>query len=266
MAVGLGIMFGIRLPLNFYSPYKATNIIDFWRRWHITLSRFLRDYLYIPLGGNRKGGFHRYSNLMITMLLGGLWHGAGWTFVLWGGLHGLYLMINHAWLALKLKLGLTSARPGGGVIFLARMLTFFAVVIAWVLFRAENLDSAIMLYRGMFGFNGMSLPESLIGRLGSAEAWLISMGAQFNGMFGNRVFDPVGIVWLAVLSFVVWAFPNLHDWMGGHGALRQGTGWQVPDGIHHWAQSAKWAIATGVAAGMAILGLSQPSEFLYFQF
>jgi D-alanyl-lipoteichoic acid acyltransferase DltB (MBOAT superfamily) len=97
MAIGLSRLFGIRLPLNFDSPYKATNIIDFWRRWHMTLSRFLRDYLYLPLGGNRKGKVRRYANLMVTMLLGGLWHGAGWTFVIWGGLHGFYLIVNHAW-------------------------------------------------------------------------------------------------------------------------------------------------------------------------
>jgi len=99
MAVGLGLLFGIRLPLNFASPYRATSIVEFWRRWHITLSRFLRDYLYIPLGGNRRGPARRYLNVMITMVLGGLWHGAGWTFIAWGALHGVYLLINYAWRA-----------------------------------------------------------------------------------------------------------------------------------------------------------------------
>jgi len=99
MAIGVARCFGIRFPMNFFSPYQATNIVEFWRRWHITLSRFLRDYLYIGLGGNRRGTTRRYMNLMITMLLGGLWHGANWTFVIWGGLHGCYLMINQAWLA-----------------------------------------------------------------------------------------------------------------------------------------------------------------------
>jgi alginate O-acetyltransferase complex protein AlgI len=97
MAIGISLMFGIFLPLNFNSPYKAKNIIDFWRRWHMTLSQFLRDYLYIPLGGNRRGIVLRYVNLMITMALGGLWHGAAWTFVAWGVLHGAYLCVNHAW-------------------------------------------------------------------------------------------------------------------------------------------------------------------------
>src|SRR5450830_1540606 len=99
MAIGLSRMFGIRLPLNFDSPYKAASITEFWRRWHMTLSRFLRDYLYIPLGGNRKGPTRRYVNLLTTMVLGGLWHGAGWTFVAWGALHGAYLCIDHVWTA-----------------------------------------------------------------------------------------------------------------------------------------------------------------------
>jgi alginate O-acetyltransferase complex protein AlgI len=97
MAIGLSLLFGVKLPLNFNSPYKAVNIIEFWRRWHMTLSRFLRDYLYIPLGGSRAGEARRLANVMIVMLLGGLWHGASWTFVVWGGLHGIYLMVNHAW-------------------------------------------------------------------------------------------------------------------------------------------------------------------------
>jgi len=105
MAIGVSRLFGITLPLNFHSPYKAANIREFWRRWHMTLSRFLRDYLYIPLGGSRVAVPRRYVNIMITMLLGGLWHGAGWTFVVWGGLHGIYLVVNHAWQALRRRLG-----------------------------------------------------------------------------------------------------------------------------------------------------------------
>src|ERR1700742_821559 len=128
MAIGISLMFGIFLPLNFNSPYKATSIVDFWRRWHMTLSQFLRDYLYIPLGGNRHGRVLRYVNLMITMLLGGLWHGAAWTFVIWGALHGLYLCVNHAW---------NHFAPAAPQRFapLAKLgsctLTFLAVVVAW---------------------------------------------------------------------------------------------------------------------------------------
>ena len=111
MAIGLSRLFGITLPVNFNSPYKATNIIEFWRRWHITLSRFLRDYLYIPLGGNRHGPLRRYANLLVTMLLGGFWHGAGWTFVVWGALHGCYLAINHVWRAIRLRGAMVAGRP-----------------------------------------------------------------------------------------------------------------------------------------------------------
>ncbi len=151
MAVGLGLMLNIQLPVNFNSPYKATSISDFWRRWHITLSNFLRDYLYIPLGGSRKGERRRYVNLMITMLLGGLWHGAGWTFVVWGGLHGIYLCINHWW------------RQQGKSLpkFIAWTITFMAVVVSWVCFRSRNLSDAGEILTAMMGMNGIVLAKSL---------------------------------------------------------------------------------------------------------
>src|SRR4051812_33039302 len=141
MAIGLALLFGIRLPLNFNSPYRAASIVEFWRRWHMTLSRFLRDYLYIPLGGNRQGPARRHVNLMITMLLGGLWHGASWTFVAWGGLHGAYLVINHLW---------NIYRPGRLPLFMGTALTFLAVVVAWVFFRAGSFGGAANMLRGMF--------------------------------------------------------------------------------------------------------------------
>ena len=160
MAIGLARMFGIKLPLNFNSPYKASSITEFWHCWHMTLSRFLRDYLYFPLGGNRKGKPRRYINLMITMLLGGLWHGAGWTFILWGVLHGFYLVINHAWHGLRSLLNMAPGKStcaGRGV---ARLITFAAVVVGWVLFRAESLSGAGRILSSMFGGNGWSLPAS----------------------------------------------------------------------------------------------------------
>ena len=153
MAVGLSLCLGVELPLNFNSPYKSTNIIEFWRRWHISLSTFLRDYLYIPLGGNRKGPARRHLNLFITMLLGGLWHGAAWTFVIWGGLHGAYLVVNHFWNA-KVR---RNARPGRVAHVLGWFLTFLCVMLAWVVFRAESMHAAIEIYRGMLGMNGSPL-------------------------------------------------------------------------------------------------------------
>jgi alginate O-acetyltransferase complex protein AlgI len=162
MAFGLARMFGLRFPINFASPYKSTNIIEFWRRWHMTLSRFLRDYLYIPLGGNRHGAIRRYANLLATMLLGGLWHGAGWTFVFWGGLHGVYLIVNHLWSGLRSLIGMPSGAPSRLGTLLGRALTLLCVVIGWVFFRADSFASALALLRGMAGSNGVVLPSQLI--------------------------------------------------------------------------------------------------------
>ena len=136
MAIGLSLMFGIVLPFNFNSPYKATGIIDFWRRWHMTLSLFLRDYVYIPLGGNRHGGVRRYVNIMLTMLIGGLWHGANWTFVAWGGLHGLFLLVNHGWRSLRGERESSPFRQ-----WIARIFTFLLVILAWVFGRPQTIAS-----------------------------------------------------------------------------------------------------------------------------
>lgn len=147
MALGLAYLFNIKMPYNFDSPYQSNNIIEFWRRWHMTLSRFLKDYLYIPLGGNRLGKPRKYLNLMLTMLLGGLWHGAGWTFVIWGGLHGLYLCINHGFRAMKIEIHW----------LMARLITFTAVMVAWIFFRAKDLGNALSVLYGCAGLNGIDL-------------------------------------------------------------------------------------------------------------
>jgi|SRR5262245_18807229 len=159
MAIGLARLFNVKFPENFASPYKAVNIIEFWRRWHITLSWFLRDYLYIPLGGGRRGQLRRYGNILITMLLGGLWHGASWTFVIWGGLHAVYLVVAHIWNEAKRRFGL----PHTGAIgrFAGRTMTYLAVVVAWIFFRARTPQDAISMLGSMAGFNGVSLPSEL---------------------------------------------------------------------------------------------------------
>lgn len=148
MAIGLSWMFNVRLPFNFNSPYQADNISEFWRRWHISLSVFLREYLYIPLGGNRKGDFRRYINLMVTMLLGGLWHGASWNFVFWGGLHGSYLVANHGFQAFVEKLckGYSASWLFG---LLGWLLTFLSAVVAWVFFRATTFSGAKCILEAM---------------------------------------------------------------------------------------------------------------------
>lgn len=154
MALGIALMFNIRLPINFNSPYKATSIIEFWRRWHITLSTFLKDYLYFPMGGNRHGQNRRYINLLATMVLGGLWHGASWTFVIWGALHGAFLVVNHAWrwfCGSILPRGYTAWIPSWSLTLAGGVLTFIAVTIAWVVFRASDMTQAQTILNAMFG-------------------------------------------------------------------------------------------------------------------
>ena|SRR6266568_692695 len=175
MAVGLALLMNVRIPINFNSPYKATSIIDFWRRWHISLSNFLRDYLYIPLGGNRLGERRRYFNLLATMLLGGIWHGAGWTFLMWGALHGAGLAVNHAWRGFGLRLPTAVSWP----------LTFLVVVIAWVVFRAPDVGSALSMLAAMTGMRGLPSLDTIMGArplgtlldVGISWAWIVVLGA-----------------------------------------------------------------------------------------
>jgi alginate O-acetyltransferase complex protein AlgI len=153
MAIGIGLLFGIILPQNFNSPYQAVSIADFWKRWHRTLSRFLRDYVYIPLGGNRNSFAMGLLAAALTMVIGGFWHGAAWTFVLWGLLHGLFIGLHRLWT----KTGLRLAEP------VAITVTFLAVSVAWVLFRAASIDQAWSIWKGMLGLNGMTLPSIAAG-------------------------------------------------------------------------------------------------------
>jgi alginate O-acetyltransferase complex protein AlgI len=158
MAIGLARMFGIRIALNFNSPYKSTSIIDYWRRWNITLSRFLRDYVYFPLGGNRKGAFKQKINLMLTMLIGGLWHGASWTFVLWGGLNGILLIINSQYRRYR------KYKSGKGFFqrtLISWSLTFISAIVVRVLFCSTSIEGAINILTSMAGLNGISFPKVL---------------------------------------------------------------------------------------------------------
>jgi D-alanyl-lipoteichoic acid acyltransferase DltB (MBOAT superfamily) len=149
MAIGSALLFNIKLPLNFNSPYKALNIQDFWRRWHLTLSKFLRDYIYIPLGGNRQGNLRMYGNLLVTFIIGGFWHGAGWTFIFWGLLHGLALIVQRLWHHLNIKM------PS----VMAWFITFNFVNITWVFFRAKTWQDAVAIIRAMFDFNSLVIPN-----------------------------------------------------------------------------------------------------------
>jgi len=206
MAIGLARMFGVKFPANFNSPYRASSMIEFWRRWHMTLSRFLRDYVYVPLGGNRKGALRRYVNLMAVMLVGGLWHGASWTFVLWGALHGAFLLINHAWRGAHAK----HLLPGSAVRLVGRAswaLTFFAVTVAWTTFRAESLDGALNLYQAMFLFNGLSLPleAEQIFRALLPEQWVSAI--HFFAENSRQQFY-LGLIWIGVAAAIAFQMPN----------------------------------------------------------
>ena len=152
MAIGIALLFNIKLPINFNSPYKATSIQDFWRRWHITLSRFLKEYIYIPLGGNRKGEMRTYTNLFSTFLLGGIWHGAGWTFVLWGAMHGLALVIHRIWKKFGFKMHT----------LLGWFITFNFINVAWVFFRANSFEDALKVLNGMMGLSSFGNIKTLI--------------------------------------------------------------------------------------------------------
>jgi D-alanyl-lipoteichoic acid acyltransferase DltB (MBOAT superfamily) len=274
MAIGAARCFGIRFPMNFCSPYQATNIIEFWRRWHITLSRFLRDYLYIGLGGNRRGTTRRYINLMITMLLGGLWHGANWTFVIWGGLHGCYLMINHAWLAASRKsaavAGFRGSRVGAGF---GWALTFLAVVVAWVFFRAPSLDVAFTILKGMIGQNGIAIPAGLAFALEPIHGLIAALGITFNNESGTEFVKAY--LWVTPLLAIALLAPNTQQLMRGYNPvldLPATPSIEVGDerGLAclrlKWVPSPGWAIATGTLAFFGIISITRVSEFLYWQF
>lgn len=272
MAIGIARMFGIRLPINFNSPYKATSIIDFWRRWHITLSRFLRDYLYIPLGGNRKGSARRYQNLMITMLLGGLWHGAGWTFVIWGALHGIYLSVNHLWSALIVKTRLASRMHTRWWRAIAHTLTFVAVVIAWVFFRSSSIDAAINILGAMFGGNGISIPVSAAEHSPYFISQNIADLFRFDHMFTAGIFSHDlrhGIIMLVLLYIVAVFLPNTQQILYLYMRNKDLYADIKPCRYRFilWKPGAVWLIAMISLTYFSLNSmLGSVSEFLYFQF
>jgi D-alanyl-lipoteichoic acid acyltransferase DltB (MBOAT superfamily) len=267
MAIGLSRLFGVRLPLNFNSPYKAENISEFWRRWHMTLSRFLRDYLYFPLGGNRTGIFNRYRNLMIVMLLGGMWHGAGWNFIIWGGLHGIYLVIHHAWAGVSKSLRFPSHSTAWKAA--ATVITFIAVCFAWVFFRSPDLDTSWEIVRGMTGGFGVTLPEAIGSRLGALGTALENAGVNYYLGGGTRFIENWS--WVLFAAAIAFLLPNTQqivrrfepalDFLpGAHPNPSRAIHWLT------WLPSRRWAMLLGVLAVASLLSLNRPNEFLYFQF
>jgi len=264
MALGLSRLLGVDLPVNFNSPYRAGSIIEFWRRWHITLSRFLRDYLYIPLGGNRRGPIRRYLNLMATMLLGGLWHGAAWTYVVWGGFHGMLLLVNHAWRAWR------TGRPASRIslpTFLWTLLTFVAVTVGWAFFRAGSLTAALDVLQSAFGGRGLALPQSLA----PARDWLVTVVPgidwTFSGMFSNALTENVWL-WTTLTGCalaIALAAPNsmaIADYVTADARAGESTGRPRSVRLPRWSVVA----GLGVICALSLARLQANSPFIYYQF
>ena len=238
MAIGLALLFAVELPVNFDSPYKSRSIVEFWRRWHITLSWFLRECLYIPLGGNRHGPARQYGNLLLTMLLGGLWHGAGYGFILWGGVHGLALAVTHA-AARRRGAGAPAGRAAQG---LAVAATFAVTALAWVLFRAETLPAAGRVYAALAGAGG--------GAGGPAAGWPVWSG-------------------LAGCAVVVFFAPNTQQLMATVRPRIEhflAPGEPPAPGVLQWRPTVAWAVFLGVLFFVVVTNLSNATDFLYFQF
>ncbi|MDG4576201.1 MAG: MBOAT family protein [Defluviicoccus sp.] len=270
MAIGLARLFGIRFPLNFFSPHKAANIIDFWRRWHMTLSRFLLHYVYIPLGGNRRGKTRGAINLFLTMLIAGIWHGAGWTYVIWGAMHGVYLIVNRSWLGFRQAVAARRGRPLPQIpLPIAVLITFICVVFSRVVFRAGTVDGAMIMVQAML-FQGPTFPGDVEAYTGGAAALLKDLGVSF----GASQFVPLRdwgmmVATIAASLLLVWFVPNVEQIVGRYRPTCSNMYWNEQ---HHWRTWLRWrvntlgATVTAVALGISVLCLNRTSEFIYFQF
>jgi len=228
MAIGAALLFNIKLPLNFNSPYKALSIQDFWRRWHITLSRFLRDYIYIPLGGNRRGELRTYSNLLATFMIGGIWHGAGWTFLFWGFLHGLAIVIHRIWRKFGFRLHK----------IIAWFITFNFINITWVFFRAKSWDDALKVLKGMFS-GDLILPSEW-------QHILSPLSERIGLKFG--AINTTVLSWSVAALLLVLLFRNSNQL------------------IEHFKPTPMLALYAALLFLIAVTSLSKLSEFLYFNF
>ena len=247
MAIGAALLFNIKLPINFNSPYKALDIQDFWRRWHITLSRFLKDYIYIPLGGNRQGEFRTYTNLMVTFILGGIWHGAGWTFVFWGFLHGLALVVHRVWSILGFKLWS----------WLAWFITFNFINIAWVFFRAKEWKDAIKVLSGMINYDSIVLTKIFINIYNNTIKKLAFVMPDLAATkIQNTLFDFSTLFWIVIAMCIVLITKNSNEIIS------------YPNVIYTNILTRKYAIYFALLFMFSILyiSLSTYSEFIYFNF
>ncbi|WP_277372767.1 MBOAT family protein [Pseudomonas sp. AA-38] len=241
MAIGLGLMMGFRFMENFNQPYISQSITEFWRRWHISLSTWLRDYLYVPLGGNRHGTFNTYRNLFLTMLLGGFWHGANWTFLIWGAWHGTWLAIERA---LGVKAAPTVFNP------LKWAFTLLLVMLGWVIFRAENLEVAGRMYAALFAFGDWHLSELTLAQISSLQM------------------ATLALAWVVIAVNGALQFLKQHQTQTGNGApvqwLPSGAG--VMSRVHHRTLLLQGALLLLFCASLLKLSAQSYSPFLYFQF
>jgi len=234
MALGCALIFNITLPINFDSPYKSFNIQDFWRRWHITLGRFMRDYVYIPLGGSRGNGFHVAGNLMLVFLIIGVWHGAGWTFIIWGCMHGAAMVIHRLWK----RFHVVMPRP------IAWFLTFNFVNGSWIFFRAKEFGDAVKVFKGMAGMNGIILPENLSRSLSGFQV----LGIKFGETLGSIGGTSEAFAWVIIVFLVCLLCRNSQEM------------------IHNLKPSVGRLVFISIITVLAILHLGSHSEFVYFRF
>ena len=254
MAIGISRAFGIALPINFNSPYKAMSIADFWRRWHISLSRFLRDYLYVPLGGNRGGTVRTYFNLFVTMVLGGLWHGASWNFIVWGGVHGIWLAVE------RLARGVVGTRLRVPAV-VARLFVFLGVMAAWVPFRAPDLPATVAIWKGMSGLSGVVLPLEWPG--------MPALAKTFGLQLGYVDLHPVDLIVLALALGIVTLAPNSQEMLRRFDMGLDSPGYSAKGeapASFLVGFNVRWALGFGLLFGIALAYVGGYSEFIYFQF
>ena len=270
MAIGLARMFGFVLPENFNSPYKSRSITEFWRCWHISLSNFLKRYIYIPLGGNRLGSIRKHLNLMITMVLAGAWHGAGWTFVVWGGMHGAFLVINNIWHGWHQAIASRwRVLRGGAYDRFACLVTFLAVSVAWVFFRAENMATSFSVLGSLFGRHGFAMPYDFQEKLNAflkIGDLLAALGVPFTSAHG--LLEKKQLVLLALMGGAVSLLPNTQQIMELAKPGLNITASPLPGrlGFARWRPNNIFLLITLVLFLVSFLTITQKSEFIYFRF
>jgi alginate O-acetyltransferase complex protein AlgI len=287
MALGLARLFGIKLPLNFNSPLQATSIIDFWLRWHVSLTRFLTAYIYNPLTlnltrkrmaqgkpifGGRNTSIAAFLNLlamptMLTMVVSGIWHGAGYTYILWGMLHGMLLCINHAWRLVRPRIWPDAKTYKRKMAPMGFVLTFLSVVAAMVLFRAPTLASAALLWKGMIGGFGLTLPQAVFSRFGSAAEWLTIIGIHPAWTSGSLLMEATTRI--GILLLIALLLPNTLQMLAAFEPAIGVKPSKTPSRLVRiltWMPNGVWAAGLACVAMAGFLSLGQLSEFLYWQF